>query len=141
MPREMLNLLVPLLTAAVVAVLGFLFSLRISRLSKRRDLRVQYLIEAYRRLETVSNRHELGEQDVQALESAIADIQLFGSAAQVELAARFAKSFADSKTATLDELLSDLRSDLRQELALGLVCGGPMILRIGAERTAQRRTR
>ena len=51
-------------------------------------------------------------------EKAIADIQLFGAASQVELAREFAVRFARDGTAPLDPLLSALRHDLREELLL-----------------------
>ena len=52
------------------------------------------------------------------LESAIADIQLFGIPKQVDMAKRFADEFAEKHTASLDELLFDLRETLRIELQL-----------------------
>jgi len=55
------------------------------RAAKRRELKVQYLIDAYRRLEYVSNR-PLTEENTPEFERAIADIQVFGSARQVGLA-------------------------------------------------------
>jgi len=109
---------------------GNWLSLRRDRINKRRDLRVQYLIEAYRRLENASNRQPLPEEHGRALESAIADIQLFGSPTQVELAIRFARGFAQSKNESLDNLLADLRSDLRKELTLESVPSARVILRL-----------
>lgn len=134
MRHEMLALLVPLLVTTGVAILGWFVANRLSvrrdRINKRRDLRVQYLIEAYRRLENASNRNLLPEEHGRALESAIADIQLFGSPAQIELAIRFARGFAQSKNESLDNLLAELRSDLRNELALESVPGHPVVLRL-----------
>jgi len=130
----MLTLLVPLLVTTGVAILGWFVVNRLSlgrdRINKRRDLNVQYLIEAYRRLENASNRHLLPEEHGRAVESAIADIQLFGSPTQVELATRFARGFAQSKNESLDNLLAELRSDLRKELALESVPGVPVVLRL-----------
>ncbi len=87
------------------------------QLAKRRELRLQFLIDAYRRLEFVSNR-PLSPGTSEEFERAIADIQLFGSPSQVALARQFALEFARDGTAPLDPLLSTLRQDLRQELLL-----------------------
>lgn len=131
-----LNLLLPLLITTVVAILGWYVVHRTAmsrdRASKRRDLRVQYLIDAYRRLEGVSNRGPVSATDTRAaiLESAISDIQLFGSPSQVEGAKVFARQFAAKQPASLDDLLSDLRQDLRSELDLEPVERDVLHLRI-----------
>ncbi len=87
------------------------------QLAKRRELRLQFLIDAYRRLEFVSNR-TISPGTSEEFERAIAEIQLFGSASQVALARQFASDFARGGTAPLDPLLSTLRQDLREELLL-----------------------
>ena len=88
--------------------------------NKRRDLRVQYLIEAYRRLEFAGNR-PLTEEVAPEFEKAVADIQLFGTPKQVELAQAFALGFAKNGTHPLDPLLNELRQELRKELNLEAV--------------------
>ncbi|MCZ6490613.1 MAG: hypothetical protein O7A06_08790, partial [Acidobacteria bacterium] len=87
------------------------------RANKRRDLIVKYLVEAYRRLESCSNR-ESGDYNLTPLESTIADIQLFGSSKQCRLAQEFASTFTAEGCASLDDLLAALRQDLRAELSL-----------------------
>jgi len=89
---------------------------RRDRLSKKRDLRIQYLIDAYRRIESVANRTDGA---MEGLESAVADIQLFGSPDQVRLARDFAVEFAAAGGAGLEDLLESLSADLRKELDLG----------------------
>ncbi len=88
-----------------------------SRAAKRRELKVQYLIDAFRKLEYVSNR-PVGPETAPDFEKAIADIQLFGTVRQVELAQQFAVGMAQNGTHSLDELLADLRRSLREELDL-----------------------
>jgi len=101
-------------------------------MSKRRDLRAQYLLEAYRRLEGASNRLEPDLDDnKRALESAVADIQLLGSPEQVHLARQFAVEFAAGGQAFINPLLEALRLDLRNELALPALDEGITFLRIG----------
>lgn len=88
--------------------------------NKRRDLQVQYLIEAYRRIERAANRPKDFNNNIE-LESAIADIQLFGTAQQVRLAEKFAFDIANNSNASTDELLVNLRDELRRELKLEVV--------------------
>ena len=73
--------------------LSYWLAVRKDRLAKKRDLRTQYLLDAYRRLEGASNR-EMSDEDERAFESALADIQLPGSGEQVRLATEFALDFA-----------------------------------------------
>ena len=127
------DFVVPLLVTTVVAVVGWyaahrLFAAR-DRANKRRELRVQYLIEAYRRLENVSNR-PISKATAPDFEKAIADIQLFGTPQQVALAKEFAVGFAQAGTHTLDPLLNDLRDSLRAELDLEPVSVGITYLRM-----------
>jgi len=116
------ELLLPLLTTAIVAIVGWFAAHRLAasrdRANKRRELRVQYLIQAYRNLEFASNRGQLTDAICKALESAIADIQLFGTVSQVTKAQEFVARFDKDRTTSLDELFSELRTDLRRELKL-----------------------
>ena len=83
------QLLIPLLITTVVAILGWVIGHRMNvardRIAKRRDLRLEYLIEAYRALENFAGRQPpFSSNHVEALEKAVADIQLFGSQLQQE---------------------------------------------------------
>lgn len=81
-------------------------------------MRVSYLLDAYRRLESGSNRRDDPSHAWPQIESAIADIQLLGTPEQVRLAKQFAQSLSSANAASADELLFDLRSSLRSELQL-----------------------
>jgi hypothetical protein len=113
-------LLGPLLITMAIAVVGWfvghVLTARRDRANKRREQRVGYLIEAYRRLESCAHRR--GQLDVLKFESALADIQLFGTARQVELVQTLITEFAAGGGAMMDDLLQDLRRDLRVELQL-----------------------
>ncbi len=126
------QLLGPLLVTTLVAVggwfVGHALSVQRDRANKKRDLRVTYLIEAYRRLESCA--HSLSPSHSTVLESAIADIQLFGSRRQVELVQAFATDFSEHHGASLDELLRDLRHEIRDELSLQSVSDRIVHLRI-----------
>lgn len=104
--------------------------------AKRRELRIQYLIEAYRRLEYVSNR-PLRPETAPDFERAIADIQLFGSSEQVTLAQRFARDFAKAGSAPLDPLLSELRQSLRLEIQLEAVAPELVYLRMSFDESGK----
>ena len=109
------------ITSVILALFGWWVVHRLNAqrdvLNKRRDLRVGYLLEAYRKLEGASNRHP-SEERYSDIESAIADIQLLGTPKQVKLARDFTNNFAHEGKAFLDELLQEIRNDLRQELRL-----------------------
>src|SRR6266496_6121937 len=105
----MLTLLIPTVVAIVSWFVGSWLSVRRDRMSKRRDLRVQYLIEAYRRLATATNRKDTDAAYFAGLDSALVDVQLFGSGGQIAAAQEFAKQLAKQREAQLDKLLSSLR--------------------------------
>jgi len=63
------------------------------------------------------------------LDSAIVDVQLFGSADQISAAQQFARELAELRVAQLDRLLASLRNDLRKELRLERVEGPIVVLR------------
>jgi hypothetical protein len=111
---------------------GHHFSSRRDLVNERRKRIVTYLLEAYRKLERASNRDNL-KRYWPGLKSAIADIQLLGSARQVSLARQFSITMAKENTAPLDELIFDLRQSLRSELHLAPVDDSVIYLRI-AER-------
>lgn len=128
---SVVGLLAALIGAAVV-VTGWKVAHRQEmdrdRATKRRELKVQYLINAYRRLEYVSNR-PITADTAPDFERAIADIQLFGSRRQVDLAQAFAAGLVEKGTHELDSLISDLRQSLRNELDLEAVPPGIKYLR------------
>jgi hypothetical protein len=114
------GLFVALIGAAIVAVgwrVTHRYEMERVRAAKRRELKVHYLIDAFRQLEYVSNR-PIGPETAPDFEKAIADIQLFGTASQVELAQQCAAGMAQNGTHPLDDLLADLRQSLREELDL-----------------------
>jgi len=63
------------------------------------------------------------------MESAIADIQLFGRRDQAIAAKKLATDLAEQGSASLDDLLLSLRSELRKELGLEQIAGGITHLR------------
>lgn len=120
---------VVIVAGVLVAVAGWLVNEFFARRSVRRNLRIEYLLSAYRRLEHASNR-QMTETHEAALEEAISDIQLLGSPRQVEMATAFARQFAEDQRADTEHLLEDLRASLRRELQLEPVPPQRMWLRI-----------
>lgn len=128
------QLLLPLIVTAIVAILGWVIAHVLTsnrdRANKHRDIRLQYLIEAYRRLGDASGRHLSSETEyAQRLESALADIQLFGSLTQVEKLKKILEDYAADGNAYLDEVINDLRDELRKELDLPPIPGNVQWLR------------
>ncbi len=133
----LVNIIVPLsqaVVAALVVVLGWYVvhkkSTERDLANKRRDLRLQYLIEAYRRFSNAANR-PLVPPYSSDMESAIAVIQLFGSSEQLVFLRQFAieKTPADQVSKGGHDLLASLRDELRAELRLERVQGRFMFYR------------
>lgn len=127
--HPLLTLLIPTVVAIISWFVGSWLSVRRDRANKRRDLRIQYLIEAYRRLATATERKLTDASYFADLDSAIVDVQLFGSENQIAAAQEFAKELAEHRMAQLGELLASLRDDLREELKLERVEGSLVVLR------------
>lgn len=123
---EKLTLWFPLIgpaLAAVVAIVGWGVAHRLGIIkdqqTKQRDMRIQFLLEAYRRLESAANRPEAGKDEQDKFESALADIQLLGTKSQIEELMRFLTEWNSSGGgASINPLLELLRDHLREELKL-----------------------
>src|SRR5205823_4339548 len=106
------KLLAPLLVTAIITIVGWFVAHRLNarrdQANKRREQRVQYLIEAYRRLAKAVHHSRLYEV-ADEVQSAIADIQLFGNEEQIQQVVAFVKEMAEKKEASLDNLLNTLR--------------------------------
>ena len=125
------------LIAAAIAVLGWYmahhFNAARDRINKRHDMITEYLLEAYRRLEMAANREDKTEEQAIAFESAIADIQLLGSSAQISRTVQYLKTHASDGGGTIDQVLCLLRNDLRKELGLSLIEEPPIVFRFVRE--------
>lgn len=114
-----LNILTPIATAVIGSLIGY----HVSRLNKLREVRIEFLIDAYRRLEKASSRDRTPGITAE-LEQAIADVQLLGSPEQVRLIQELAENLRRKKTdSVLNDLLADLRKNLRKELRLSALDG------------------
>lgn len=129
------QLVVTFLVAAIGWWAAHLFTAKRDVANERRKQRLAYLLEAYRKLESCAHPHD-PTTIWPAFESAIADIQLLGSAKQVVLAQQIAHAVANNPDhgASLNELLFDIRQSLREELQLEVVETQPVIVRFQKNR-------
>jgi hypothetical protein len=116
-------------SGVAIAAAGWIVSQYQARRAIRRNMRIDYLLGAYRRLEQASNRPMTASEE-REVEAAVADIQLLGSPSQVELADAFVTVFAANGSADTGPLLQDLRASLRHELLLEEVPPKHLWLRI-----------
>ena len=109
-----------LIIQCIITVIGwivvYIFAIRQNTQIKKKEVTIEYLIQAWGKLEKASNRQD--NRYNTEIETAIADIQLFGTKRQIELAQQFAEEFARNKDSSTLDLLVLLREDLRKELKL-----------------------
>lgn len=109
-----------LIIQCIITVIGwivvYIFAIRQNIQIKKKEVTIEYLIQAWGKLEKASNRKD--NRYNTEIETAIADIQLFGTKRQIELAQQFAEEIARNKESSTLELLVLLREDLRKELKL-----------------------
>jgi len=127
--------------AALVVVIGWYvahsFNMVRDRANKRHDMIVEYLLEAYRRLEKAANREDKTEEQAVAFESAVADIQLLGNPDQITETVKYLKAYASVGGGTIDNVLSLLRDDLRKEFGLSRVNHSLIIFRFVRDRSSE----
>ena len=118
------QLLIPLLVTTCLAMTGWIVVHHLSRRrdiqNKRREIRVKYLINAYRNIEAGAERPGGSDQPGfgRPFESAIADVLLFGNLDQIQKAKELALDISAKKKGITAPLLYLLRDDLRKELGL-----------------------
>jgi len=107
-----------ILITVVLAVFGWLIAHKLTSVrdlkNKKREIRINFLLDAYRKLERSIHKEKIGRD----FEEAISDIQFLGTPPQVNMAKRIAADFAQNGQVDLDELLIDLRDSMRRELEL-----------------------
>lgn len=101
------------------AVFTYFFGIRTLVKQKNIDIKTEFLIDAWLKLEDASNRDDSSKNNL--VEEAIAKIQLFDNSKQIELSREFVEGIRDKTGASLLPLLMELRQDLRLELKLSKV--------------------
>ena len=116
------SLWIPLASAVVgglvVAFFNHFFTKRRDFENEKRKIRIQYLIEAYRRLENFVDKQNQSEQIEGEFESAVADIQLLGTKTQVDVTLNLLRGLLQGGNTNLDVVLRELRDELRKALGL-----------------------
>lgn len=114
--------LVPLFSALIGAFVGGLVAHLLTRRREqendRRAQRVAYLVDAYRSLIDCANRRSMTVEQKAALEAALSDVMLLGSADEVGRAREFVAAMAQRQGADLEPLIEALRASLREEIGL-----------------------
>lgn len=123
-----LSLSVPVIIAVVGWYIVSDLATRRDRDNKRREIRVQHLIEAYRLFADVSNR-PYSDATGPALEKAMTEIQLLGSRAVVVIADEWVEAYSKGQKGVTSRLAAALRNELRQELGLERLEQPPKVLR------------
>jgi hypothetical protein len=114
-----LTILGTLVAAAVAAVLAHRFTSRRDLANRRRELRTEYLLNAYRAVADAIGRNlQQSPEDARAFERGLTDIQLLGSKSQAEMAMKLGREMTETAEGDPHSLLRALRDDLRDELDL-----------------------
>lgn len=126
-----LTILGGVIAAAIAAVLAHRLTSRRDQVNRRSDLRVQYLLSAYRTVADIAHRDlDPASESTRTFEQGLADIQLLGSPDQAEMAVAVGKELSTKGGANLDDLLLSLRDDLRSELKLEPLAKPPSHIRV-----------
>lgn len=107
------------------------------RENRQQTERLKSLVGAYRALAGSFSPAEPGDRG--QLEGALADVILFGSRRQVELAASAAQDLIAGTSPDLQSLVLDLRADLRRQLGLEPIPGAIEVPRAGPGRSLRGR--
>ena len=122
----------------LIVVGGWAFSILQNRSALRRSQRVRALAEAYDTLVRAgidggkpARRDAAGNviDYSRDLERAIANVHLYGSQEQVELANKFVRTLSKDKVYAADELVGAIRDDVRQEMGMARYAGAPIFLK------------
>lgn len=107
-------IVVPVLLAAFGWMFGYITSLKVNMKARKKELITKYLIQAYTDLCDECHRGRVSTK----IETALSQIQLFGTEKQIEMTQLAIERLAKSKSADIDSLLFELRNSLRYELGI-----------------------
>ncbi|HVW95182.1 MAG TPA: hypothetical protein VHA56_04395 [Mucilaginibacter sp.] len=105
-----------------IAVFGWItahyFSSKRDRTLKRREIISKHLIDTYKILAYEIVQREYSEEMIKKLELPLAELQLFGTKYQIDLAKKLAYDIEKGGDIDLNNLVNNLRTELRKELDL-----------------------
>ncbi len=129
--------IIALIASVSIAVSGWVvahwLSSRRELEQKKREIRVQYLREAYLKIANLCDRGEF-PRDISDLQDALNDIQLFGEEKQIILIGETITQLIDNQTASFDELLKQLRNEIRRHIGLNPMESTRWYIRSGDEK-------
>ena len=118
MSIDYLKIVVTIILAVIGWIIGHHFTRKRDVMSKKREITLDHLINAYRILtHDITRRPETKERN-EKLEAIISDIQLFGSEEQIELVKELVDTVVAGGEFRLDLLTNNLRNDLRKQIGL-----------------------
>lgn len=120
---EYLKLFVAIVLASLGWVIAHYFTARRDVSTKRRELVINHLIDTYKILTCEISHSPATAERMKLIESMVADIQLFGSAQQIQLAQELIEQLTKGQDFDLDPLINSLRNDLRTSLGLSKAQG------------------
>jgi hypothetical protein len=121
------DLITPLASSVVgglvVALVNHIMTMRREHEKKLAELRIEHLIECWRKLERGALVGDQASQESKndaydGIEDAIARITLLGTEREVEIAANVTAELSKNHPEAIVALLNELRSNLRRELGL-----------------------
>ena len=104
-----------LLSALIVAtgwIIAYRLNSRKDYTNKKREIRIQFLIEAYKAIAASANREDMSVEEKKEFEAAIEQIQFLGTVRQVNLLV------GGTSTRDFTPLLEELRKEVRKESKL-----------------------
>jgi hypothetical protein len=125
-----LNLILPLASSVigglVVALVNNLMTKRREHEKKLAELRIEHLIECWRKIERAASvgvdaSQESRNEAYDRIEEAIARIILLGTEREVEIASSVTATLTKHDPEAIVELMNELRSNLRQDLGLKML--------------------
>lgn len=129
MDLNVVNIAISTVIAVGGWVIGHYFNSRRDAAANRKKMVTSYLVDAYEKLNAFACAcavHTEGSQSLaEGVNSAVADVQLFGTPKQIQLAKSIVKHFSGESRISggnpLTDLLVDLRNTLRTELRLDAI--------------------
>ncbi len=118
----LLSLVSSAVGGSIVAAANHFLTRQRDRRERFEELRIGYLVEAWKQIQKASDIKDFSGLDKNALcdglEEAVASVMLLGNLEETDAARNFAKQFSEGRGGSAFELLKVLRRNLRRELGI-----------------------